>query len=1170
MNYIIRGSALSIPLPDCSVQCVVTSPPYWGLRKYAGNQELVWGRTEECAHEWSSNGTRKQSPQRDHAADGSFGETRGQEKARAGMAFEASLGNTCLSCGAWRGGFGLEPTVAMYVQHTVEILREIRRVLRPDGICFWNIGDSYARSGAGGGRNRKRNEHRQHAAFSDSGRPINSSLKRKDLCLIPQRIAIAAQDDGWWVRDITIWQKANPLPESVRDRCTKSYESILMLTKSKRYYWDAEAVKESAAWQRWGNQTTLSHDENQRVMPNKSKKELQKNTTRNLRNVWTFATQPYKGGHFAAFPVELPRRCIKAACPDKGCCRFCGTPWKRVMKVIKTGEVKTKKFVGWTPRCRCRGQHGLTKPSLVLDPFAGVATTGLAASELKQDCVLLDISAEYLQMASDRLSGKKPDYAEPLKALTTAVVTQMPMPIGADVQHYESGVALEVLAGVAEDNMGKASSAETVPSPQAGKNSSRIEAGNEPAGTVVGSGYGVTLPPNRSDSKRVPGNGGSDVIGQAEKYLRSYLSFPDDKYFLPLALFAALEHCWDACFDEVPYLSVGAAVKSAGKTRVLELLQFLAGEERAVLADGSITQAALYTEIDKGKTILIDESERFHDSRSPFRPILNSGYRRGQHVYRKIGGKIEKFSIFSPKVFSHIGDLYDTLRDRCIVVIMQRTMGGHRKAYDRSVAQEDGNAIGEQMHEAISAKMEEIKTGYHRYHELYPSRDFLRDRDTEIWKPLFSLCQVLAPLRIPELERSAIDIATLKTLPIRHIGALAEEEKKSEEMEYAERLLADVILIMEGCEKMATSELIQRLRARPTSPWRTYRGSGITDDASGAVLLASLLKHFGVGPRTIRVKPKGEPNSTVKGYTRADLIAGAERAGVVLGGEEGRNSVTPAPMAAEGERGPNHDATDTKTPGSQMEAARRNRILCSPPFGYPGGKSRLARKLVSFMPARGRVYLEPFAGRGNVFWAAASLLDFAAWSLNDNRTLPFLEAMRDIADTVKVPVCSAEEYQRQWEAFKEGDPTAILLEPYLTFSGSGYESGWRGENGPTAAGYTRKLCACHRLLHTTGAVLSGYDWMDCDWSYLTRNDFVFFDPSYFWADVRPCKDINHEDLVHLLRTAKFKWTLTDYAYDLYVRELDQPFDIQPTQSSAINFDVAASKERELVCMWKNY
>jgi hypothetical protein len=394
------------------------------------------------------------------------------------------------------------------------------------------------------------------------------------------------------------------------------------------------------------------------------------------------------------------------------------------------------------------------------------------------------------------------------------------------------------------------------------------------------------------------------VIGEAEAYLRSYLSFPDGKYFLPLALFAALEHCWDKCFDEVPYLSVGAAVKSAGKTRVLEVLSFLAGEERAILVDGSITEAALYTEIEEGKTILIDESERFHNPRSPFRPILNGGYRRGQHVCRKNGGQNVKFSTYCPKAFSHIGDLYDSLRDRCIVVHMQRTMGGGRKEYDRTVAQAEGKAIGERMQEAISASLEEIRKAYRHYHEMYPSLGFLRDRDKEIWKPLFSLCQVLAPSRIPELVRSAVDIATLKTLAIRRFDALAEEEKETEEMEYAERLLADAILVMDGHERMATSELVRRLRDLPASPWRAYRGSGITDDASGTMLLASLLKRFEVEPRTIRVRSKGEPNSTAKGYRRADLIAGAGRAGVPLGGRKGRNPVTSAAMTADAACGP--------------------------------------------------------------------------------------------------------------------------------------------------------------------------------------------------------------------------------------------------------------------------
>jgi hypothetical protein len=253
-------------------------------------------------------------------------------------------------------------------------------------------------------------------------------------------------------------------------------------------------------------------------------------------------------------------------------------------------------------------------------------------------------------------------------------------------------------------------------------------------------------------------------------------------------------------------------------------------------------------------------------------------------------------------VFSHLGDLYDTLRDRCILVHMQRTMGGGRKEYNRTIAQAEGNAIGERMHEAISARVDEIKTAYLQYDELFPSLGFLRDRDNEIWKSLFSLCQVLAPSRIPELERSAIDIATLKTAPARPFGSLVQEEKEAEETEYAEWLLTDAISVMVGHERMATSELVRRLRELPTSPWRAYRGGGITDDASGAMLLASLLKRFGVGPKTIRVRPKGELESTAKGYSWADLIAASERAGVPLGGT-GRNPVTPAAMAIEAARG---------------------------------------------------------------------------------------------------------------------------------------------------------------------------------------------------------------------------------------------------------------------------
>jgi site-specific DNA-methyltransferase (adenine-specific) len=390
---VLLASAFAIPLADNSVQCVVTSPPYFGLRKYTGNQELVWGGQAGCPHEWPENGTRKQSPQRDHAPDGSFGATRGVEKSSAGMAYQASLGNTCLRCDAWRGAFGQEPTVELYVQHTVEILQEVRRVLRPDGVVFWNVADSYL---------------------------------DKNLCLIPQLVAIAAKKDGWWVRStipwwedpekagVLLWVKPNPMPESVRDRPTDAYETILMLTKSERYCWDQHATMEPTndlktkprRFRKGDASQTLRNDEGNGYQPR---------GTRNPRNVWTFPVGSYKGAHFATFPVELPLRCITAACPAKGRCRFCGTPWRRVMRVTKADEVVTRESVGWTPGCKCRGQRGITKPCLVLDPFAGAGTTGLAASQLKQDCVLLDISRDYCRMMTERLKGKKHDKADKAK-----------------------------------------------------------------------------------------------------------------------------------------------------------------------------------------------------------------------------------------------------------------------------------------------------------------------------------------------------------------------------------------------------------------------------------------------------------------------------------------------------------------------------------------------------------------------------------------------------------------------------------------------------------------------------------------------------------------------------------------------------------------------------------
>jgi DNA modification methylase len=413
---IVCGDARRIPLADETVQCCVTSPPYWGLRRYAGEQELDW-------------------------SDG------------------------------WRGAYGLEPTVEMYVAHTVEILREIRRVLRPDGAVFWNVGDSYA--GSWGNQSRKPDRGTQRpingkmiqavhdgrypSSETNTGKIRDADLKPKDLCLIPMRVALAAQADGWWVRSDIIWSKPNPMPESVRDRPTDAYEHILMLTKSARYFWDPIAVAEPSktddirrpytsegAWELDGRPNEQRHGGKPRGGVNafrgqghfrdgengpanregREMKEVGAGVTRNLRNVWEFATQPYKHAHFATFPEELPRRCIKAATSEKGCCPQCGAPWVRIverksMEISRTdwgdkagnrtatsGTMTAppeSKTLGWRPDCNCDREP---VPCLVLDPFGGSGTTAKVAIELGRRAVSLDLA--YHPLAKKRTKELQP------------------------------------------------------------------------------------------------------------------------------------------------------------------------------------------------------------------------------------------------------------------------------------------------------------------------------------------------------------------------------------------------------------------------------------------------------------------------------------------------------------------------------------------------------------------------------------------------------------------------------------------------------------------------------------------------------------------------------------------------------------------------------------------
>jgi DNA modification methylase len=294
-----------------------------------------------------------QAPQRDHGEDGGWANTRGTEPARAGMEFTASQGCACSVCGAWCGAFGQETTVEMYIQHSVQILREIQRVLKDDGVCFWNVADSYSASGKDvDGSSAGAMQSKNQGSICKSGRKL--SLPAKNLCLIPQKLAIAAQGDGWFIRQDIIWEKNNPMPESVRDRLTRSPEYIWMLTKQPNYFWDHEAAQEPAVsipQRRRSSTKKNGRNDVGRVIADTG--------TRNMRDVWTMNVSHYQGAHFATYPLELPRRCIQLA--------------------SREGDI-------------------------ILDPFSGAGTTGCAAKELGRHYVGLDISAEYLELAQKRIT----------------------------------------------------------------------------------------------------------------------------------------------------------------------------------------------------------------------------------------------------------------------------------------------------------------------------------------------------------------------------------------------------------------------------------------------------------------------------------------------------------------------------------------------------------------------------------------------------------------------------------------------------------------------------------------------------------------------------------------------------------------------------------------------
>lgn len=436
-------------IPDASIHCVVTSPPYWGLRDYHIHPS-----------QWDA------------------------------VTFAPMAGLPEKTVPAMECCHGLEPDPWTWVAHEVAVWREIKRVLRKDGTAWVNVGDTSSTDTKWGGSSSNKNE--KDIGDSKRGHKWSSGLKPKDICGLPWRLAFALQAQGWYLRSDIIWAKPAPMPESVHDRPTRSHEYLFLLTQSARYFYDAEAVKEPCSkstharvsqdlanqigsyrangggktngpmravlagstrklakvsgWAEGpGSHSPIDHnqsDSHPKTTPrtNESWESacILMPITRNKRDVWTIPSAQFsdyildqagnKITHFAVFPEALVTPCILAGTSERGACAQCGAPWQRVISpngelssggstrkhaeiragqgrngTLVTGNFAQYQTTGWHATCKCG--HPETVPCTVLDPFAGTGTTGVAANHLGRRAILIEISGDSCQLIRKRINA---------------------------------------------------------------------------------------------------------------------------------------------------------------------------------------------------------------------------------------------------------------------------------------------------------------------------------------------------------------------------------------------------------------------------------------------------------------------------------------------------------------------------------------------------------------------------------------------------------------------------------------------------------------------------------------------------------------------------------------------------------------------------------------------
>lgn len=312
-----------------SVDMVITSPPYWGLRTYK-TEPIIWGENH-CEHEWGKEIIRRDRGKTEDSPD--------VRQPRAMIGTETRQGNFCLKCNAWRGELGLEPTIELYIQHLILIFNEVKRVLKKTGTCWVNIDDSYSAT---------RWSNTPSTSFNPKCADVvlqkHTSLPDKCLCLIPQRFVLAMVQEGWLLRNDIVWNKPNPMPESVKDRFTGSWEHLFFFVKSKHYFFEQqfEPLQQSSVERiEYPWHLNKEHPVYPQVgdFDERMGERFANPLGRNKRDVWEINTQPYPEAHFATFPEKLCETPILAGCPSM-ICKKCGKAREKVYE--KTGHINKR------------------------------------------------------------------------------------------------------------------------------------------------------------------------------------------------------------------------------------------------------------------------------------------------------------------------------------------------------------------------------------------------------------------------------------------------------------------------------------------------------------------------------------------------------------------------------------------------------------------------------------------------------------------------------------------------------------------------------------------------------------------------------------------------------------------------------------------------------------